>query len=66
VALKDDGPRAVAPGADARGTAAIPASAMPVTLHWTWIKVAAQRIPLLGIERRAAQGTIGFYVLVTP
>jgi hypothetical protein len=65
VALKDDGPHAVAPGADARGTVNIAASAMPVTLRWTWTKVAAQRIPLLGIEQRVEQGTAAFYVLVT-
>ncbi len=65
VALKDDGPHAVAPGADARGTVNIAASALPVTLHWTWVKVAAQRIPLLGIERRVEQGAAEFYVLVT-
>jgi hypothetical protein len=52
VSAADDGPREVAPGADASGAVSVPASALPLTLHWTW-------------ARAAGQGTAEFYVLVT-
>src|SRR5579884_3057498 len=48
----DSGPRAVAPGADARGAVSVAASALPVTLRWTWGKA-------------SKAGAAEFYVLVT-
>jgi len=65
VTLKNDGPHAVAPGADASGTMMVAASTLPVTLHWTWAETAAQRASLFGIARQVSQGTAEFYIQVT-
>ncbi len=60
------GPSEVAPGGDTHGTLMVPASALPVTIAWTWAKAAASRLPLIGVEFRTEQDMIRFYLLVTP
>jgi len=66
VAFKDDGPHAIAPGAEAHGSVTTTVSALPVTIGWTWTKATTQRIPLIGLDRRIEQGVARFYVVVTP